>query len=82
MINIIAMKKHILWCLALVTLGACSEKKAENAEKEGVETVLPSQLNEVTVMKLAKKDFNHELVSNGKSVPSSRRGTRKSSPSS
>ena len=62
------MKKHILWCLALVTLGACSDKKAGNAEKEGVETILPSQLNEVTVMKLAKKDFNHELVSNGKIV--------------
>ena len=29
---------------------------------------MPSQVNEVTVMKLEKKDFNHELVSNGKVV--------------
>lgn len=62
------MKAHTLWILALVVLAACSEKKAENTEKEGVETVLPSQVNEVTVMKLEKKTFNHELVSNGKIV--------------
>lgn len=35
-------------------------------EKEGVETVLPSQVNEVTVMTLKRTTFNHELVSNGK----------------
>lgn len=62
------MKKHVWWCLALVVLAACSNSDSKNAEKEGVETVLPSQVNEVTVMKLAKKDFNHELVSNGKVV--------------
>lgn len=62
------MKKHVLWCLACMMLAACSETKTENKEKEGVETILPSQANEVTVMKLAKRDFNHELVSNGKIV--------------
>lgn len=62
------MKKHILWSLVLMALVACSDKNTDNAEKEGVETVLPSQVNEVTVMKLAKCDFNHELVSNGKVV--------------
>lgn len=62
------MKAHMLWLLALVMLAACTEKKAENTEKEGVETVLPSQVNEVTVMKLEKKTFHHELVSNGKIV--------------
>lgn len=60
------MKTHALWLLALVMLTACSEKKSDDTEKEGVETVLPSQVNEVTVMKLEKKVFNHELVSNGK----------------
>lgn len=60
------MKKHILGSLVLVMLAACSETKTENTEKEGVETVLPQQVNEVTVMKLAKGDFHHELVSNGK----------------
>lgn len=33
-----------------------------------METVLPQQVNEVTVMKLTKGYFNHELVSNGKIV--------------
>ena len=60
------MKKHMLGCLALVMLVACAGTKTDGTEKEGVETVLPSQMNEVTVMKLAKKNFNHELVSNGK----------------
>ena len=62
------MKKHLLGCLALMMLVACSDNKTENMEKEGVETVLPQQVNEVTVMKLAKGDFHHELVSNGKMV--------------
>ena len=62
------MKKHILGCLVLIMLAACSETKTENTEKEGVETVLPQQVNEVTVMKLAKGNFHHELVSNGKIV--------------
>ena len=59
------MKKCIWGLLVLGMLTACSDK-VENTEKEGVETVLPSQVNEVTVMKLVKRDFNHELVSNGK----------------
>ena len=62
------MKKHLLGCLALMMLVACSDNKTENKEKEGVETVLPQQVNEVTVMKLAKGIFHHELVSNGKIV--------------
>ena len=62
------MKKYMLGCLALMMLAACSETKTENTEKEGVETVLPQQVNEVTVMKLAKGNFHHELVSNGKIV--------------
>ena len=48
------MKRHIWGCLALMMLAACSGSNTENKEKEGVETVLPQQVNEVTVMKLAK----------------------------
>ena len=62
------MKRHIWSCLVLVILTACSGTDSNNKEKEGVETVLPQQVNEVTVMKLAKGNFNHELVSNGKIV--------------
>ena len=62
------MKRHILGCMALAVLAACAETKTENREKEGVTTVLPEQQNEVTVMTLAKRDFHHELVSNGKIV--------------
>ena len=52
--------------LALAMLAACSGTAPDNGEKEGVTTVLPEQKNEVTVMKLTRGDFHHELVSNGK----------------
>ncbi len=64
------MRIHYGYVLLLVTgiLAGCGEKKDDTSEKEGVETVLPSQVNEVTVMKLKKTEFNHEIVSNGKVV--------------
>ncbi|MBQ8519998.1 MAG: efflux RND transporter periplasmic adaptor subunit [Bacteroides sp.] len=58
--------KHFVGCLALALLASCGGQKEEHNEKEGVETVLPSQPNEVTVMTLTPRTFNHELVSNGK----------------
>lgn len=58
--------KHFVGCMALVLLASCGGQKEEHNEKEGVETILPEQLNEVTVMKLLPKIFHHELVSNGK----------------
>ena len=58
--------KHFVGCMALVLLASCGGQKEEHNEKEGVETVLPEQLNEVTVVKLLPKTFHHELVSNGK----------------
>lgn len=49
------------------TLVACGSKTDNSSEAEGgVETVLPSQANEVTVMTLKKGVFRHELISNGK----------------
>lgn len=53
-------------CMALGILTACSDKKKEDATKEGVATVLPDTKNEVTVLLLKKQPFHHELVSNGK----------------
>lgn len=55
-----------LLCLTLATLTACSDKKKEDASKEGVATVLPDTKNEVTTLILNKQPFHHELVSNGK----------------
>ena len=52
--------------LAVGMLAGCGEKEDNTSGKEGVETVLPSQVNEVTVMTLKKTTFSHELVSNGK----------------
>lgn len=64
------MRKQIYrYPLALFAAGllaACSGDKNEGIDKEGVETVLPAQQNEVTVMTLKKTTFSHELVSNGK----------------
>lgn len=65
------MRKHsftwTLLCLAWVVTASCSDKK-DNTEKEeqGVSTILPESRNEVTVEILKKRDFHHELVSNGK----------------
>lgn len=62
------MKLPLLAFSLIALMGtACSgEKKEDNIEKEGVETVLPTMPNDVTVQKLEKQVFNHELVSNGK----------------
>ena len=62
------LKRHSMLCIVVLTLWACSGEKVEHQNKEGVETVLPSQPNEVTVMELKAGTFNHELVSNGKVV--------------
>ena len=59
-------KMYMVGLLAVGLLAACSETKTESGEKEGVETGLPSEPNEVTVEKLSRREFNHELVSNGK----------------
>ena len=62
------MRTHYVYVLLLAAgmLAGCGEKKDGTSGKEGVETVLPSQVNEVTVMTLKKTAFSHELVSNGK----------------
>ena len=58
--------RYAILLLAAGMLGSCSGGKNDASGKEGVETVLPSQANEVTVMTLKKTAFSHELVSNGK----------------
>lgn len=61
-------KRCIGWmgCLVVGVLTACSGASTQQAEQEGVATVLPAQTNEVTVERLTIREFNHELVSNGK----------------
>lgn len=56
------------YCLlftVVLALGACSGEKKDKAEGS-VETILPDEANEVTVVPLKSVDFNHELISNGK----------------
>lgn len=62
------MKVHTKWIvlLAIAGLAACSGGKESKAEEETVETILPDETNNVSVMTLANTDFNHELISNGK----------------
>ena len=51
----------------LFCLNACGgEKKDTDATQDSVETVLPDEANEVTIMTLKQTEFNHELISNGK----------------
>lgn len=60
--------KHYLFTLLLLSgLIACSDSanKADTTEST-IETALPDESNEVTVMELHETEFNHELISNGK----------------
>ena len=51
----------------LFCLSACGgEKKDTDTTQDSVETVLPDEANEVTIMTLKQTEFNHELISNGK----------------
>lgn len=60
------MKQYIPFSMIMLLLstgllsGCCPEKKATG--DESVETVLPSQENEVTAMTFKKTTFSHELV--------------------
>lgn len=60
------------YCILLIlTLGFCfsackEEKKGMEEGQDSVETVLPNEADEVTVVTLKSTDFNHELISNGK----------------
>ncbi|MBR5296690.1 MAG: biotin/lipoyl-binding protein, partial [Parabacteroides sp.] len=62
------MKYYRLFTILLVaSMFACTgEKGTSNLEEETVSTVLPDETNEVTVMTLKNRVFNHELISNGK----------------
>ena len=61
------MKYYKLFAILILTgMMSCSGEKKENGLEESVETALPDETNEVTVMKLNVSDFNHELISNGK----------------
>lgn len=59
--------KHYYFFMTLLLLGtvACNGDK-DAKDEQSVETVLPTEANEVTVMPLKNTDFTHELVSNGK----------------
>lgn len=57
---------NLLAILVLAGMVACSGDKKDDVAEKTVETVLPDEANEVTVMTLKNTDFNHELVSNGK----------------
>lgn len=64
------MKHNCIWllgCLALGAMTSCSDKnKTVDKQEQGMATVLPETKNEVTIQVLKKRDFDHQLVSNGK----------------
>lgn len=58
---------HNRWVLGLaLLLTACAGGGQTTEGEEGVATVLPQESNTVTVMTLKRRNFDHELVSNGK----------------
>ena len=62
------MTKHILILIPILFFAFCTGCKTDNktAEESRIQELLPDRPAEVTVMKLETKDFEHELVSNGK----------------
>lgn len=56
---------YLFFIVFFLSLNACGGEKKENPEGS-VETILPDEANEVTVVQLESTDFYHELVSNGK----------------
>lgn len=51
----------------MINLSGCSgDKKDKNTTEETVETILPDEISEVTVIPLQETRFHHELISNGK----------------
>ena len=57
----------LLYCLIYVGITSCFDKKNSTDKLEiGVSTILPDAKNEVTTQILKRRDFHHELVSNGK----------------
>lgn len=64
----IKMKLNVLFSgLVLTTmLAACGNGAESTAQEESIETALPQEEAQVTVMTVKRQAFNHELVSNGK----------------
>lgn len=61
------MKHYCLLAFLLLFLfSACSGGKDNTDDNEKMETIMPDEANEVTVIDLHITDFNHELISNGK----------------
>jgi membrane fusion protein (multidrug efflux system) len=57
---------NIIMVGSLLTLAACSAKKEDKGDDQHVKTELQTVDNAVTVMNLQPRDFNYELISNGK----------------
>lgn len=66
--NAMTMIRIGVWAAAAAwMLCACAgDAKEKPSEEEGVATLMPQEKNEVTVMTLERRDFEHQLVSNGK----------------
>lgn len=56
----------LLGQLTFICFFSCSPVKEKVEQEKGVSTVLPDAKNEVDVQVLKKRNFNHELMSNGK----------------
>lgn len=59
-------KRLFLFIIPAAMLMSCSNAGQRTTEEDGVETALPQEEAQVTVMTVQRQAFNHELVSNGK----------------
>lgn len=80
------MKQYTLWMLCAALLGGCGKAKKDKTDASSDRMQHRIEYNQVTVDTLRRRDFQRELISNGRLI-ASRRSTlsfpsRESSPPS
>ena len=76
------MKQYTLWMLCAALLGGCGKAKKDKTDASADRMQHRIEYNQVTVDTLRRRDFQRELISNGRLIASSRSRSRESSPPS
>lgn len=66
------MKQYTLWMLCAVLLGSCGKTKKEKTDASADRMQHRIEYNQVTVDTLQRRDFQRELISNGRLIASRR----------
>ena len=66
------MKQYTLWMLCAALLGSCGKTKKEKTDASAGRMQHRIEYNQVTVDTLQRRDFQRELISNGRLIASRR----------